>query len=182
MTECDKFKALYSGYIEGELFPEQRKSLEAHLSICPPCHRAVERLKTICRSLRGLPILTTSPDFELRLHQQIAHLGSGNSMRLSLPIHSWKIPAFASIAFIVVVGVFLALNSPSNRSNIDTSSQSVIGSQANPQEPSGEEILTNQKLSEDPSQTVAGLPKDSLAKDSDKVNREDGLKLVDEQK
>lgn len=182
MTECDKLKALYSGYIEGELFPEQRKSLEAHLSKCPPCQRAVERLKTICRSLRGLPILTTSPDFESRLHQQIAHLGGGNSMRLSLPIYNWKIPAFASIAVIVVVGIFLTLNSPSNPSSIDTSSRSVISSPANPAKSSGEELLTNQKLDEDASKAVAGLPMDSLAKDSGKDIREDGLKLVDDQK
>jgi len=182
MTECDKFKALYSGYIEGELFPDQRKSLEAHLSICPPCRRALERLKTICRSLRGLPILTTSSDFELRLHQQIAHLSDGNSMRLSLPVHNWKIPAFASIAIIVVVGIFLTLNLPSSRSNIDTSSRSVVSSPVSPQKSSGEEVLTNQRLNEDPSKAVAGLPKDSLAKDSGKDNREDGLKLVDEQK
>jgi hypothetical protein len=182
MTECDKFKALFSGYIEGELFPDQRKSLEDHLAKCPPCQRAVERLKTICRSLRGLPILTTSPDFELRLHQQIAQLGNGNSMRLSLPIHNWKIPAFASIAVIAVVGIFLTLNSPSNRSNIDASSRSVISSPANRQISAGEEVLTNQKSNEDPSKAVAGLPKDSLSKDTGKDDREDGLKLVDDQK
>lgn len=182
MTECDKFKALFSSYIEGELFPEQRRSLEAHLSKCPPCQRAVERLKTMCRSLRSLPILTTSADFELRLHQQIAHLGNGNSMRLSLPIQNWKIPAFASIAVIVVVGIFITLNSPTNSSNTNTSSRSVISSQVNPQEPSEEEVLTNQRLSEDPNKAVAGVPKDSLGKDTDKDNRQDGLKLVDEQK
>jgi Putative zinc-finger len=181
MTECDKFKALYSGYIEGELFPDQIKSLEAHLSLCPPCQRAVERLKTICRTLRRLPILTTSPDFESRLHQQIAHLANGNSMRLSLPINNWKIPAFASAAVIVIVGIFLTLNSPSNRSTIDMPSRSVI-SPVNPQKSSGEEVLTNQESNEGSSKAAAGLPNDSLGKDTDKGNREDGLKLVDDKK
>ena len=179
MTECDKYKALYSSYIEGELFPDQLKSLEAHLSLCPPCQRAVERLKTICRTLRGLPILTTSPDFESRLHQQIAQLANGNSMRLSLPINNWKIPAFASIAVILVIGIFLTLNSPHNRSSIDSSSRSVISTPVNTQE-SGEEVLTNQKLNENPSKAVAGLPNDSLGKNTEKDNREEGLKLVDD--
>jgi hypothetical protein len=182
MTECDKFKALYSGYIEGELFPDQIKSLEAHLSLCPPCQRAVERLKTICRTLRGLPILTTSPDFESRLHRQIAQLANGNSMRLSLPINNWKIPAFASIAVILIVGIFLTLNSPQSRSGVDSSSRSVISVPVSPRESSGEEVLTNQKLNEDPSKAVAGLPNDSLGKDTEKNNREEGLKLVDDKK
>lgn len=179
MTECDKYKALYSSYIEGELFPDQIKSLEAHLSLCPPCQRAVERLKTICRTLRGLPILTTSPDFESRLHRQIAQLANGNSLRVSLPINNWKIPAFASIAVILIVGIFLTLNSPQNRSSIDSSSRSMINTPVNPEE-SGEEVLTNQQLNENPNKVVAGLPNDSLGKDTEKDNREDGLKLVDD--
>ena len=182
MSECDKFKALYSSYIEGELFPEQRKSLEAHLSLCPPCHRAVERLKTICKSLRELPILTTSPDFELRLHQQIADLSNGNSIRFSMPVQNWKLPAFATVAVIVVIGIFLTMNSPSSRSNIDVSSRSVVSGKVNSQKSTSDEVLTNQERNEPSSRAVAGVPNDSLGKDSGKDNREEGLKLVDDQK
>lgn len=40
-----------SAYLEGDLSPRQRRRLHAHESICPECRRALERLKTLLRSL-----------------------------------------------------------------------------------------------------------------------------------
>jgi hypothetical protein len=179
MSECDKFQSLFSKYIEGDLFPEQRKSLEDHLALCPPCQKAVRRLKVLCKSLKSMPVLTTSPDFESRLHQQIAGLGDGNSIHFSIPINNWKIPAAASFAAIVVIGIFLVFNSIDNRSESGIPVSPSISNPSNIQKPSDESMLSNQN-SQNSNRGIIVSQEDSTKKAEEKDLKQDGLKLVDE--
>jgi hypothetical protein len=179
MSECDKFQSLFSKYIEGDLFPEQRKSLEDHLALCPPCQKAVKRLKALCKSLKSMPVLTTSPDFESRLHRQIAGLGDGNSIHFSIPINNWKIPAAASFAAIVVIGIFLVFNTFNTQSEMSTPVSPSISNPVNLQKSSEESVLSN-KNSQNPNKGVIVSQQDSTKRDDEKNIKKDGLKLVDE--
>lgn len=179
MHECDKYKPFFSSYIEGDVFPEQRSLIEAHLAKCPPCQRAVQRLRAMCNTLRGLPILTTSPDFEYRLHQQIANISNGHSLHLSLPIQNWKFPAFASIAVVAIIGIFIAFNS-SDQTDINVPIQQSITKPLNSQKPSEVNILSDKTARGSSSQASGAMLTDSLQRDSGRDFREEGMKLVDE--
>lgn len=179
MSECDKYKSLFSNYIDGDLFPEQRKFIENHISVCPPCQRAVQRLKVICKSLRSMPVLTTSPDFESRLHQQIANLGYGQSINLSLPIQNWKIPAAASFAVIILIGIFLFFDSSDNLQNSTIPANPSISNPVNLQRTSEESVLLN-KDAQDPNKGMVSIQEDSTKDDTDTDLKKSGLKLVDE--
>jgi hypothetical protein len=179
MSECDKYKSLFSNYIDGDLFPEQRKSLEDHLTKCPPCQRAVQRLKIICKSLRNMPVLTTSPDFESRLHQQIAGLGDGRSINLSFSIQNWKIPAAASFAVIILVGIFLFFDSSDNIQNSTIPENPSITNPMNLQKSSEESVLSNQNI-QGQNKGMVSSQEDSTKNDTEKNLNKSGLKLVDE--
>lgn len=178
MSECDKYKSLFSNYIDGDLFPEQRKSLEDHLALCPPCQKAVKRLKVLCNSLRNMPVLTTSPDFESRLHQQIAGLGDGQSFHFSIPIQNWKIPAAASFAVVVVIGIFLVFNSADNRSESNIPVTPSISNPVNMQKSSEESILSS-KNSQNYGNAAIVSQIDSTRNDSSEDLNQGGLKLID---
>lgn len=179
MHECDKYKPYYSSYIEGDLFLDQRGRIEDHLSICPPCRRAVQRLKLMCNTLRSLPILTTSPDFEYRLHQQITSLSDGHSLHLSLPIQNWKVPAFASIAVLGIIGLFMVFNSSDHR-DIAVPVQQSITKPANPQKPTEVNVLSDKNIKGSSNKAAGTMLTDSLQRDSGRDYREEGMKLVDE--
>ena len=43
-----------SDYLDGELPPAERNSLEAHLETCAECARVLEELRTVVSRTRGL--------------------------------------------------------------------------------------------------------------------------------
>jgi len=176
MSDCDKFKPLFSSYIEGDLFPEKRKSLEDHLALCPPCARAVVRLKEMCNSLRSMQVLTTSPDFEYKLHQQIANIGNSHSIQFSIPIQNWKIPVAASLVVLVGVSVFIMVNSSDQGSvNIPARPSSTVN-QVNPHNQAERSLLPGRNSDAD----AILIAQDSLKNDSSRGLRDKGLKLIDE--
>lgn len=175
MNECDKFRSLFSSYIDGEILPENRKSLEDHLAICPPCAQAVKRLKEMCNSLRNLPILTTSPDFEYKLHQQIANIGNSHSIQFSIPIQNWKIPVAASLVVLAGVSVFIIANS-SHQSSVDIPVRPSTIKQVNPNKQADRSVLPGKNSNAD----AVLITQDSLQNDSSRGLRNKGMKLIDE--
>lgn len=113
MNDCDKVKPLVSDYLEGDIFPENRKFIEDHISVCPKCNAAIRRVKELCQNLKSLPYLTTSQDFESRLHQRISHSNNGHSIRLTISGQNWRMPAFTVAAVLVVVAFVWMFNSNS---------------------------------------------------------------------
>lgn len=175
MNDCDKFKSMFSSYIEGDLFPEQRRALEDHLVICPPCARAVKRLKEMCNSLRSMQVLTTSPDFEYRLHQQIANIGNSHSIQFSIPVQNWKIPAAASLVVLAGVSVFLIVNS-SDQSGVNIPVRPSTVNQVNPHNAADRSVLPGKNSNAD----AVLITQDSLQNDSSRGLRNKGMKLIDE--
>ncbi len=113
MTECDKFKKFFSEYLDGEISFEERRSLEAHLQMCNDCSETVRQMKIIQESLRRMPQVKTSADFEHRLHQQIfapqTPVQLGNQL-----FQNWKLPAMGSAIVLATVGFFLIFGDSSD--------------------------------------------------------------------
>ena len=48
---CDEFKTLMMGYVDGELGPEQRARLEKHLASCESCTRDLAEFQSLNKEL-----------------------------------------------------------------------------------------------------------------------------------
>jgi anti-sigma factor RsiW len=177
MHNCDKVKPLISGYIDGDIFPENKKLVEDHLSICPKCREAIRRVKEICRSLSNLPYLTTSKNFESELHQRIANLNGSGSLRLPFPLQNWRGPVFG-FAAIAVVALFLwVFNSGNESGNTPTNNISIQG--VVPPQPQPAAIPGGSGVSSAASQQ-SGSAADSLKEGHDNDLDKSGVQLVRE--
>ncbi len=116
MPDCDKLKTSFSDFLDGEIPLEQRKQLEQHFSHCPYCHEIFRQMRIIQQSLKKLPHIRTTPDFEKRLHQQIFNSGAKNFLVPPI-LHSWKLPAMGSAIVLATVGLFLVLDNSSDQNN-----------------------------------------------------------------
>ncbi len=169
MSECDKFKMQISSYLDGEISIHQRHDFDHHLEKCPKCDETVKQIKIIQESIRQMPQIASSPDFEERLHQQIFNSDQKQNF-FSLPIQNWKVPAMGSAIVIATVGVFLVLNEPSETNTNQNRSLSPATTRISPNNQFNQVGGSNSASSFE-SSTI--LP-DSLRRDSMQI---DGNKL-----
>jgi anti-sigma factor RsiW len=62
-NECKKYKEEMHRALDGELGPEERAGLEAHLAACPACRRDYEALTRALAAFEAAPRLEPSPTF-----------------------------------------------------------------------------------------------------------------------
>jgi len=65
---CDKIQNLLSPYVDGELTPEAKAEVDAHLSSCRECAELLSLLKIATASLAAFPEVEPSPDLKARLY------------------------------------------------------------------------------------------------------------------
>ncbi len=175
MSDCDKFKMHFSGYLDGDLTPTLRKELESHLSACVECNETFRQIKMIQQSLRELPQINTSVDFEQRLHRQLSSLSRSSSF-FPQPWQNWKLPAMGSALVLATVGMFLIFNhsiEPTQAPFPNQAATQFSGAKQSPQ------LEASSGVSQDyESKTL--ITGDSLSNDSVQI-KEDGMKLVGEQ-
>jgi len=109
MKNCERFTELFSDYAEDGLPPAEKRELDVHLQQCSECRSAVTGVVNLRASLRQMPGLTTSPDFETILRTRI------KMARRSHPMPMWnrghldprRVVTLATA--VAVVGCFLYL-------------------------------------------------------------------------
>ena len=96
MSACDE--QLLGAYFDGELAPEARQRVEAHLRDCPACARQLEMLRDASRLLRDYPFEDITDRERMRLHQAV-------DAAIDRPI--WRIGASLGLiaASILIVGL-----------------------------------------------------------------------------
>ncbi len=180
MSECDKFKLQFSDYLDGELPLAQRKELDDHLAVCWDCAETVRQIKVIQESLRNIPRISTGPDFEQRLHNQL-HSLPGRSNIIPLPMQNWKLPAMGSAIVLATVGLFYVFNHAPENTNPNLNG----GGNFYPAATQMPVSSPNYQLSNTPANQAeygqASQKKDSLGNDTARVNQ-DGLQLVGDNK
>jgi anti-sigma factor RsiW len=70
--DCRQLPDLLFDYISGEMTPERRDLLEAHLKACPPCLVHVQTYRVTIAVGRALPCRDLPPDCEKRLREKLA--------------------------------------------------------------------------------------------------------------
>ena len=71
--KCKDIELLSVEYLSGRLDPETKKAVEAHLSACPGCHRALEDAKEAWTRLAALPEAEPGPAMRARFNAMLSH-------------------------------------------------------------------------------------------------------------
>jgi len=71
MKNCERFTELFSDYAEDGLSSAEKRELDVHLQQCSECRSAAAGVVNLRTSLRQMPGLTTSPDFETILRTRM---------------------------------------------------------------------------------------------------------------
>ena len=171
MTNCDKFKLHYSDYIDGELPADQCQEVDHHLTLCLTCREIVRQMKIIQQSLRQIPQITTSPDFETKLKQQILQQNPNRSFD-TFPWQSWKLPAMGSAIVLATVGLFLVLNNDSGPGIQSPPKPESIINNAAPQLPGKKNPTISEERSAVATESTTRIMDDSLRADSMRINPE----------
>jgi len=83
-----------TGYVDGALTEEQRAEVEAHLSGCDDCRRAIEEERSLREQLRDLP----APAMPAGLEDAVRRRLAGPPRRAS----SWALPLAASLVLLLL--------------------------------------------------------------------------------
>ena len=128
---CPSFQEMLSAYLDGELSPEEARSLEEHLAVCEDCRRELEELKSLVAALGSLP----PPEMPLGLHAAImgrvrseASTGFGRFRRV-LPrwtLRQW-VPAAAALALIVLVSATFGVWYANRKQGLDLAGHPISG-------------------------------------------------------
>lgn len=89
---CTKIDSMLSSYLDGELRPEERRLVEAHLKACPHCAAELAALERTAAGTRLFPFPGLSPDFTERVLDQIQSRRPGVVL---LPILAWSLAGLA---------------------------------------------------------------------------------------
>jgi len=111
MDSCQRFKEMVSDYIEGGLSQQSKVLMDKHLRDCLRCKGAIKQLKSLIHTVRELPRIKVSPDFETVLKARISMengLARRRRARL-LPLGQIKFPAYAFSAVMIVVALVASL-------------------------------------------------------------------------
>ncbi len=176
MMDCDKFKAFFSSYLDGGLLQDSRKDLQDHLQRCPACSETLYRVRIVRDSLRRLPNISVSEDFDFRLNREIAMLSRKKTPVWSGIFQNWKVPALGSAIVLAIVGFLLVVTLPDNETishetRINTPQVAAPQLPATPQS----QAIGAQQVSVP--HVSRGALLDSTNRDSAHVSR-DGIRLI----
>jgi len=65
---CQRIEELLSAYLEGDLSPEDKREVEAHLEACSSCSELLSALRETQEALAGFPELEPSPALMVKLY------------------------------------------------------------------------------------------------------------------
>lgn len=101
--------ALLSAYLDGELAPAERASVDAHLAGCLDCRGELDGLMAARSALRGLPVLDLPPG--------MIPVPGPAPLRRRVPVGAWAASVAAAAA--IAVGVLAAGGSPAPAFDLD---------------------------------------------------------------
>ncbi len=177
----DKLQEQFSDYIEGEMLPQARQAFELQLRNDSEAAQKLERVRALREHLTQLPTITTSPDFEQRLHNRI---GEQKFRRLDpFPFSShfnWKTSiAAAAAVLLIAVSSMLFVDSEPATINLQQSNQTGLG----PSMPPANSSMMTSKPSQ-PSMQALQEDAQKARKDSTdlekKMNLRNGIQYVNE--
>ena len=115
--ECAEVREEFSALIDGELAPDARAAVEAHIAQCPDCLRELDAIKRIDGSYRGLPPQSAPRGFEEGVRKALTAAATARPRwwpRLA--------PVLAAAALVLVVLGTMTLREQRSQSALTTAS------------------------------------------------------------
>jgi len=103
MTNWEQFEQDICDYVDGLLSPEAKRDTEKQLEQQPDAQEFYTQIKAIKNSLKYLPTIKTSPDFDTVLRTRIQMEKSLS--RRGLWSGNIRVPAFAVVGAVAVVAI-----------------------------------------------------------------------------
>jgi anti-sigma factor RsiW len=109
MTDCRDLEPLLAAYVDGEMAPDERARVTAHLATCPPCRQAVagERQARDVLHARRHQLAAAAP---AQLHRRCAACVCGpaplSAGARGFPPRTWVPFSFAATILLAVAAVF----------------------------------------------------------------------------
>lgn len=114
---CLSYRKLFSAYLEGELPPEQKQPLEAHLAACSECTRLLDLMRKLTCELRQMPELEPPAELVSRLYRLPEMAAAGQKKPKTA--FGWKFwlnpswqPVLASLTVLLVALSFIFFTTP----------------------------------------------------------------------
>lgn len=103
----EDWKQLVSAYIDDELTPEERDTVNDHLVDCPACQKYLKELQVLSRNIKSLNNQSLSPDLEQRLNNLNSRTERPDMNRSTV----WKfVKTLTPVVLIVFVAIFSLQN------------------------------------------------------------------------
>lgn len=103
---CQAFEEMLSAYVDGELFPKDKQTLEEHLSTCGSCQRALFELRSLKIALQSVPAAEPPAELHARIMSGLKPRKQGVFDRLSDRLSRWTyrqwVPAVAAAMVFVI--------------------------------------------------------------------------------
>ncbi len=121
--ECTEVREEFSALIDGELAPDARAAVEAHIAQCSDCLRELDAIKRIDGSYRGLPPQSAPRGFEEGIRKALAPAATART-------RWWPrlVPVLAAAALVLVVLGTVTLREQRRQSIFTTASNVKEGS------------------------------------------------------
>ena len=72
MISCEDFSHTISDYLDGETSKAHDEAMREHMAACPSCSQKFRQMRVISDSLRALPKVKVSTEFNEKLRQRIS--------------------------------------------------------------------------------------------------------------
>lgn len=161
-----------SAYIDDDLSPGIRQSVEEHLQSCGPCRRKLAELTAVVTAARNMPQLRVSSGFKGRVLAAV-HEGRKSSLRLGTVRLRF---ALAGAAFATVAALVFFLAGPQSSSVITSSSSEKVQTSTDSQEQTDAPAALD--FTDDPRIKIESFPVPEGAANAD-LTHDDSLLLAD---
>jgi anti-sigma factor RsiW len=101
---CERFEELLSAYLEGEVSPEEKREMDAHLAACSACAELLTVFRETQEALRGFPELEPGPALMDRLY------AIPEKKRLFRPVFDFLLRPSLQPVFAALSALFIAIS------------------------------------------------------------------------
>lgn len=106
--KCEDVQRLFSGYVDNELHPQEKRLLKEHLSDCRTCQEEWRGFNRTVKITRSLPEIEPPSDLLQRVKEGVSPFSKTKRLltRIARPL-SFRVPAWGVAAAVLLVALYL---------------------------------------------------------------------------
>ena len=119
MSNCQQFDDLMSDYVEGNIPFNSKRDIEYHLQNCQICSTKAKKINILRETLKKLPALSVSPNFETILRTRISFENRQRRHRIENLFSPWqvRIPLYGISFALIIIAILAIFSQISNKSS-----------------------------------------------------------------